>query len=95
MEEQKSIYVVYVGIGNLEDDDIEEIVSKTASKVAPIFSDMNCEVIVLPSRLTIDSRIECINPQYITNEALLKKHKFQMEILHGNLKDYEEEILKK
>ena len=88
------ILVIYVGVAGIRSEDIGDYTHKVADKVIP--TTFQGEIIILPVQ-SLDTRIECINPKYITdvelvaeNTALMKKLKeelqFQAEELKQNKK---------
>lgn len=91
----KKIFVVYVGIGSCQEDKmINEILKGAYDAISPVFKDQNAEVIFIPTR-TIDSKIECINPKYITNKSLIEENELYINKLHKSLDLYLNNIIKK
>lgn len=81
----KHIFVAYVGVGNTaENEGIEKVMKAAYAAINPIFNDMDAEVIFIPTR-TVDSKFECINPQYITEDELIRKNRLLMDELHEHL----------
>ncbi|HPC09677.1 MAG TPA: hypothetical protein PLN85_01230 [archaeon] len=79
------ILVIYVGVANIRLADIEDFVKKVTKKITP--ERFEGEIIVIPTN-TIDTKIECINPRYVTEEALIKEHNEMMKKLN-NLLNYQ------
>jgi hypothetical protein len=77
MEEAK-ILVIYIGVAGIRSEDIADFTRKVATKIIP--DTFRGEVIILPVQ-SLDTRIECINPQYITDADLIKEHTDMMEKL--------------
>lgn len=78
------ILVIYVGVAGVREEDIQTITHKIAKKIIPVT--FQGEIIVIPIQ-SPNSRIECINPKYITNEELVNEHtelmkKLQEELQH-------------
>jgi len=91
--ENKPIYVAYVAIGAIEDqEDIQTIMASAYESMNPIFKEMEGEVIFIPVRGT-DSRLECINPKYITEDELIRKHRLLIDELHEHLDGHLKELL--
>lgn len=91
--EDKSIYVAYVGVGDIEDQDKIELIMKNAyDSIGSIFAEKDGEVIFIPIRGT-DSRFECINPKYITEDELIRKHRLLIDELHEHLDSHLKELL--
>jgi hypothetical protein len=68
------ILVIYIGIGGIRSEDVDTYMKKVTKKITP--STFEGEIIVLPTQLLVapDTRIECINPIYITDAELIKQH---------------------
>lgn len=81
----KLILVYYIGVGLIDDDDISQYVNEIINKIKSE-SDIVGEMIIIPTK-DIDSRIECINPKYITDSDLIREHRIKMDILHEHLAD--------
>jgi hypothetical protein len=60
------ILVIYIGIGGIRSEDVDSYMKKVTEKITP--RTFEGEIIVLPTQLLVapDTRIECINPKYIT-----------------------------
>jgi len=86
------ILVIYVGVQGLRSEDIEDFIHKLSTRILP--STLKGEMIMIPIQST-DTRIECINPKYITDAELINEHtgmmkKLQEELQH-QLKQLKEE----
>jgi len=68
---ENKILVIYVGIQGVRSEDIEDFVHKIATKIVP--TTFVGEIIILPVQLS-DTRVECINPKYITDAELITEH---------------------
>ena len=68
---ENKIIVIYIGIKNIRSEDINAYINKVTNKIIP--STIEAEFIVIPIN-SLDTRIECINPKYITDENLIKEH---------------------
>jgi len=79
---ENKILVIYVGVQGIRSEDIDSFVHKVASKVIP--TTFEGEIIMMPVQ-SPDTRIECINPKYITDEALIKEHTDLMKKLQEEL----------
>lgn len=90
MEENK-IIVIYVGIAGIRSEDIEDYVKKVGKKISP--TTVQGEIIFIPVQ-SIDTRIECINPKYITDTELIFEHTKMINKLQHEL-NIQLEILKK
>lgn len=81
-EIDNKILVIYIGVQGIRTEDIEYFTTKIAKKIVP--STFKGEIIVLPIQSS-DTRIECINPKYITDVELIKEHTNIMENLQKEL----------
>lgn len=70
MEENK-ILVVYINVLHVSADNITNYCQEVTKKIIP--TTFQGEIIVLPV-LHSDTRIDCINPKYITDEKLVQEH---------------------
>lgn len=83
MAEEKKILVFYIGVQNVRSADIEDFVTRISSRITP--KTFDGEVIMIPIQST-DTRIECVNPVYITDKELIKKHSDLMQELQQELR---------
>ena len=79
------ILVIYIGIGGIRSEDVDTYMKKVTKKITP--STFEGEIIVLPTQLLVapDTRIECINPKYITKAELIREHTEIIKKLHDEL----------
>jgi hypothetical protein len=79
------ILVIYIGIGGIRSEDVDSYMKRVTEKITP--RTFEGEIIVLPTQLLIapDTRIECINPVYITDTELIKQHTETIKKLHNEL----------
>jgi hypothetical protein len=84
---ESKILVIYIGVFGIRSEDITDYTQKVSKKIIP--STFEGEIIVIPVH-SPDTRIECINPKYITDADLIKEHTEMMkklqEELHNELK---------
>ena len=87
------ILVIYIGIGGIRSEDVDTYMKKVTEKITP--RTFEGEIIVLPTQLLVapDTRIECINPKYITKVELIREHTEMIKKLHDEL-DVQLNILK-
>ena len=86
---EKQILVIYVGVGGIDYININEYTKKVAEKITP--STFEGEIIIIPTS-GIDTRIECINPIYVTKKRLIKEHKKLIKNLQIELKNRLEDL---
>ena len=84
---ENKLLAIYVGVAGIRAEDIDTFVHKVASKIMP--TTFEGEIIILPVQST-DTRIECINPKYITDVDLIKEHtdlmkKLQIALHHQSV----------
>jgi hypothetical protein len=78
------IYVLYIGIQKIRSADIEEYINKINNILFPINVPENSTVLVLPTD-SIENRLECIDPIYITDQDLIEKHNNLLSKLNKNI----------
>jgi len=83
---EAKILVIYIGIGGIRSEDIDTYMKKVTAKITP--TNFEGEIIVLPTQLLVapDTRVECINPKYITETELIREHTEMMNKLQEELK---------
>jgi len=89
MEEEYKLIVVYAGVQGIRSEDIEEFVHRLSKRIAP--TSIKGEIIMIPTQ-SPDTRIECINPKYITDAELLNEHTEMMKKLREHLQNQLEQI---
>ena len=68
---ESKILVAYVGVAGIRSEDIDSFVHKVVAKIIP--TTFEGEIIILPIQ-SPNTRIECINPKYITDKELIAEH---------------------
>jgi hypothetical protein len=84
MVDEKKILVFYIGVAGIRSEDLQDFVYKVSSRITP--STFEGEIIMIPTQGS-ETRVECVNPVYITDEELIKKHtdlmqELQLELRH-------------
>jgi len=79
---ENKILVIYIGVAGVRSVDIEDTIHKITERITP--STFEGEIIIIPTQ-SFDTKIECINPVYITDEKLIFEHtdmmgKLQIEL---------------
>jgi allophanate hydrolase subunit 1 len=82
MNENK-LLVFYINISNVDRESIEYFVKSVVEKIKP--TSFDGEIIAIPIYYG-DTRIDCINPKYITEVDLIKENTDMIEELNKNLK---------
>lgn len=93
METNKQILVYYISTAGLEDDEIGEYFDKLKDKIAVQSISEDSEIIFIP--INGETRIECINPKYITDGDLIKQHERAMSFLQEELNHQIKQLPKK
>ena len=75
---ENKIIVIYVGVAGIRSEDIDEYTHDVAKRIIPL--SVQAEFILIPIQ-SFDTRMECINPKYITNDELIMKHNVLMHEL--------------
>lgn len=83
MTEESKIFVIYVGVQGVRSEDIPEVIERISRRIAP--ETFKGEIIFIPTQ-SPDTRIECINPKYVTDAELIAEHTENMKELHEQLK---------
>lgn len=86
---ETKILVLYIGVAGIRSEDISDYTHKVAMKTIP--DTFQGEVIILPVQ-SLDCRIECINPKYITDAMLINEHTEMMKKLQEELQNQMEQI---
>ena len=73
LNKDKIIIVAYVNVGSIHDDDIRAFLKRTAEALKPE-DDGSSLFYIIPVREE-DSRIECINPKFVSEEEYEKVRK--------------------
>ncbi|MCK9416902.1 hypothetical protein M0Q97_09620 [Candidatus Dojkabacteria bacterium] len=92
MDEENKILVIYVGVGGIRSVDIEDFVGKISQRISP--STFKGEIIIIPTQ-SYDTRIECINPKYITDIELIKENTETIKKLQEELQNQLKQIKEK
>jgi len=86
----KKILVIYVGVATIPIDEIENFVNLLKGKIVP--TTFEGEIIFIPTQDS-NTRIECINPKYITDVELINEHEKKIKEINIEL-DKQLKILK-
>ena len=89
MTEENKILVIYVGVQGIRMEDIKFFVESITKRISP--ETIKGEIIVIPTQ-SPDTRIECINPKYITDADLILEHTEMMKELKVNLQHQMEQL---
>lgn len=81
MKEDKNIYVIYIGIKDV--DDVDNYINKISERIIP--DEIDGIFITIPSFISNETKIECINPKYITKKELIEKNNELIEKLVDKL----------
>jgi len=87
--EEKKIFVLYLGVQGIRSEDIEDYTYRIGKRIAP--STVEGETIIIPTQ-SPHTRIECINPKYITDADLITEHTEKMKELQLHLQNQLEQL---
>jgi len=77
--DNKHILVFYVGVAGLDMNDVENYMRQISKKLTP--QTVDGEIIFIPVLSSYDTRVECINPRYVTDVELINEnHKILSEL---------------
>lgn len=79
---ENKILVFYINVARINSEDIDMFVHDVAKRITP--KTFNGEVIIIPT-ITSDTKVECINPKYITEKDLIQEHENLMNELNNKL----------
>lgn len=80
-EDKKKILVFYIDVRMVDVEDIGEFMSKIGENIVP--ENIEAEAIMIP--IYGDTRVECIDPVYVKDRNLIKKHERLMAELHEHI----------
>ncbi|MFW5847644.1 MAG: hypothetical protein ACOCVF_01815, partial [bacterium] len=87
----KLILVYYISVDGIRTEDIQDYMKSVSDRIAARSLDV-AEIIFIP--IHGETRVECINPLYITEEELIRKHRLLMDELHEHV-NYQIKLTKK
>ena len=86
---ENKILVMYVGVAGIRSEDITEYVNRVTRNINP--KTFGGEIIVIPTQ-SQNTKIECINPEYITDNNLVKEHTGMIKKLQEELQNQLEQL---
>ena len=87
MTKENRLYVIYAGVQGIRSEDIEDYIHRISTRIVPTEG----ETIIIPVQ-SPDTRIECVNPIYITDADLILEHTELMKELNENLRNQVEQL---
>lgn len=81
--EDDLILVYYISVVGIEEDKIKEFIHDIQKRISTQSKFEKYNTIFIP--VIGETRVECINPKYITDSNLIKKHERLMSELHEHL----------
>jgi hypothetical protein len=80
--DNKLILVLYVGVGNMLDEDVDQYVRRVRERLCPteVIKNLDATLFVIPRR-NADTIIECINPNYVVDEKLYNSYNEKLKNL--------------
>jgi hypothetical protein len=79
----KKILVFYIGVKNVNYDTIGRYITEVSQKITPEFFDGT--VIFIPELESDRTKIECINPKYITDTDLIEENNKMLKKLNNHI----------
>ena len=89
MAEETKIFVIYVGVAGVRAEDIPDVIKQVSQKITP--ETFKGEILIIPQQ-SFDTRIECINPRYVTDAELIKENNKMMGELKLQLQNQLEQL---
>jgi len=89
MTEETKIFVIYVGVAGVRAEDIPDVIKQVSQKITP--ETFKGEILIIPQQ-SFDTRIECINPRYVTDAELIKENNKMMGELKLQLQNQLEQL---
>ena len=86
---ENKILVIYVGVASIRLEDIDTYINKVMNKIMP--QTFEGEIIIIPIQSS-DTKIECVNPKYITDAELIIEHTEMMKKLQEALQNQLEQL---
>lgn len=80
-EKNNEIMVFYIDVRMVEPEEISKLMEKIKKSIIP--KNFLGEIILIP--IYGETKVECINPKYITDSDLIKKHERLIAELHEHL----------
>lgn len=77
------LLVIYIGVSGIRSEDIDTYTKEILNKLSP---KINGQIISIPVQ-SYDSKIECINPKYITENDLINENTKLIRKLNEELKN--------
>ena len=79
--EEKKIIVFYIDVRLLTPDEVKPYINSVSKRIAP--EKIDGEILFIP--VYGETKVECIDPVYITEPELIRKHRLLMDELHEHL----------
>lgn len=83
MDKSKEVYVFYVSVDGLDAHEQEEYIYKQSKRIYDENKSIGENSIFIP--ILGETRVECINPVYITDTELIKKNERLLSELNEHL----------
>jgi len=80
-KEEAVILVYYIDVRDIETNDLENFMKKVMKQIQT--ETIEAEIISIP--VWGETKVECINPKYISKKELIKEHEEKMKKLHDNI----------
>lgn len=87
---EKLILVYYISISNIDASSVEEYMNGVMKRISAGSISDETEIIAVP--IYGETKIDCINPKYITDGDLIKTHERLIAELHEKLNNQIEQL---
>lgn len=92
MDNEKTILVAYINVGNLDEEDIPQYLNEYGQLLNT--NNLNTFLIIVPI-FGGQNRVECINPKYITEKGLIEENEKRMKDLNNYIKNLTNDVHEK
>lgn len=79
------LLVFYIGVLHVEASEIGEYINQAAEKMVP--KNFEGTVLFFPSLESSESRVECINPRYVTDTRLIEENELLLKNLNKKINE--------
>jgi hypothetical protein len=86
---ESKILVFYIGVAGIRSEDISNYIHKVTERIIP--TTIEGEIIIIPIQ-SHETKVECINPKYITDIELINEHTEMMKKLQKELQYQSEQL---
>lgn len=85
MEDKEHILVIYIGLKKIPEDMWNEYLERVKEIFSNELKNEKYTYLFIPSVERSDTEVVCVNPEYITNDDLIKQHEENMNMMNKEL----------